>query len=99
MFDGFPLIGVPGVVGVLFILLFPYLQMARGRLVPRSTLEDYMKDRDEWREAHRVSEEARALDAQATVISSAQVSELLEHSRTADAFIRAAVGRTDSGTP
>lgn len=53
-----------------------------GRLVPRRTLEDVIKDRDEWREAHRISETARAEGQK-------QVDELLEHARTTDAFIRA----------
>jgi hypothetical protein len=95
MLDGFPLIGVPGIVGILFILFFPYLQMARGKLVPRSTLEDVIRDRDQWRAAHEVSEKARELDAETSANASAQVGDLLELARTTDAFIRAAVNRPD----
>lgn len=60
----------------------PYLLIAFGRLVPRRTLEDAIHDRDEWRAAHRISESARAELA-------GQVTELLEHARTTDMFIRA----------
>jgi hypothetical protein len=69
-------------IGMLVLVLgIPYLQMARGKLVPRSTLEDAIHDRDEWRAAHRISETARQ-------VHSDQVAELLEHARTTDAFIR-----------
>lgn len=30
-----------------------------GKLVPRSAVEDVIHDRDEWRTAHRISEQAR----------------------------------------
>ena len=52
-----------------------------GWLVPRRTYRDILHDRDEWRAAHRISEQARAESAD-------QVGELLEHARTTDAFIR-----------
>jgi hypothetical protein len=64
------------------LLAIVVLLIAMGKLVPRRTLEDVITDRNEWRTAHRVSEEAR-LELQQ------QVSELLEHSRTTDAFLRA----------
>jgi len=67
-----------GVVGV--VLLVGWL-IFTGRLVPRTTYEDVMHDRDEWRAAHRISETARQVAAD-------QVDELLEHARTTDAFIR-----------
>lgn len=91
MIDGIPLQWTP--VGLLcFVLAFPYLQMARGKLVPKSSvdqlekiyvreIEDISHDRGEWRAAHRISETARA-DA------ASQVQELLEHARTTDSFIR-----------
>jgi hypothetical protein len=59
------------------IILF----IAMGRLVPRRTMDDVIKDRTEWREAHRVSEQAR-LELQQ------QVNELLEHSRATSAFLQ-----------
>ena len=76
----------PGVLGIIF---FPYLQMARGKLVSRSALDDERADTEVWREAHRVSEAARAIDSQARATMAHQVSELLEHARTTDTFIRA----------
>ena len=60
MLEGFPLASYPPLVGVLVLIMFPYLQMARGKLVPRSTLLDAIKTADDWREAHKVSEAARA---------------------------------------
>ena len=64
--------------GLLAVLI---LLIAVGRLVPRRTMEDVLHDRDEWRTAHQISEQSR------TELS-ASVSELLEHARTTDAFIR-----------
>jgi hypothetical protein len=79
--------GAAAVLGivVLFILL--------GRLVPRRAVDDLREDyaariaeliaeRDMWRTAHGVSEEARHEDQQ-------QVRELMEVARTADHVLRA----------
>lgn len=85
--DGFPILewtpeALLG-VGILLILL--------GKLLPRRTVNDLLNevraDRDEWRQAHATSEQARGEMA-------AQVDELLEHARTTDAFIRS-LGRGD----
>jgi hypothetical protein len=43
----------PVLLGIAIVLIL------RGRLVPRSTYDDLRADRDQWREAHRLSEEAR----------------------------------------
>jgi hypothetical protein len=64
--------------GLLFIII---LLIASGRLVPRRTMEDVIHDRNEWRTAHRISEQSRAEQNE-------MVKELLEHARTTDAFIR-----------
>jgi hypothetical protein len=81
MLDGIPL-SLLGPTGALVaIVMFPYLQMARGKLVPRSALDDEREDTLEWREAHRISEAARGQLAE-------QVNELLEHARTSDALLR-----------
>lgn len=58
------------------ILAIVVLLILTGRLVPRSTLEDVRQERDTWREAHGVSEEARH-------VAQGQVGELLELSRAA----------------
>lgn len=82
MIEGLPLSTLTPIGLLVLVAVFPYLQMARGKLVPRSTLDDVIHDRDEWRASHRISETARQVSAD-------QVSELLEHARTTDAFIRA----------
>jgi hypothetical protein len=64
------------------LLAILILLIAVGRLVPRRTLEDIIHDRNEWRAAHRISEQSRMELA-------GMVGELLEHARTTDAFIRA----------
>ncbi|WP_073946536.1 hypothetical protein [Streptomyces kebangsaanensis] len=77
-------IGAAALVGLIVLLIL------RGHLVPRRVLEDRLADkdrqledvraeRDTWREAHAVSEEARR-EAQD------QAGELLELSRTAGYF-------------
>jgi len=90
--DAIP-IGIATPLGAICIVLaLPYLQMARGKLHPQSTIDrmvddhvrevaDIAHDRDEWRAAHRISETARQVAAD-------QVAELLEHARTTDKFIR-----------
>lgn len=62
-------------LGILILLI------ALGKLVPRRTMEDIIHDRNEWRTAHRISEQSR-------VELAGMVGELLEHARTTDAFIR-----------
>lgn len=71
-------IGTLTPAGLLFIIV---LLIASGRLVPRRTMEDAIHDRNEWRTAHRISEQSRAEQ-------SAMIAELLEHARTTDAYIR-----------
>jgi hypothetical protein len=66
------------------LLAIVVLLIAFGRLVPRRTLEDMIHDRNEWRTAHRISEQARMELQQ-------QVEELLEHARTSNAFIRSSL--------
>ena len=82
MIEGIPIAALGPVGGLLFIVFLPYIQMARGKLVPRSTLEDERADRDDWREAHRTSEQVRE-------VQTAQLAELLELSRTTNSIIRA----------
>jgi hypothetical protein len=91
MIYGIPLPALTPLGLLCFALAFPYLQMARGKLVPRSTMLDVIKDRDEWRSAQQISETARADLAH-------QVGELLEHARTTDAFIRS-LPRPDRESP
>ena len=74
---GLPL-GTLTPAGLLAVVI---LLIAVGRLVPRRTMDDVIEDRNQWRAAHKTSEEARIELQQ-------QVQELLEHSRTTDQFIR-----------
>ncbi|MBW1600909.1 hypothetical protein JJV70_02080 [Streptomyces sp. JJ66] len=46
-------LGAGALLGVVVMLILT------GRLVPRSVLEDARAERDTWRAAHQVSEEAR----------------------------------------
>ncbi|MFD8470396.1 hypothetical protein ACFV10_35415 [Streptomyces cyaneofuscatus] len=61
--------------GAVALLTVVVLMVLTGRLVPRRTYDDLLKERDTWREAHTVSEAARTSER-------AQTQELLELSRT-----------------
>lgn len=52
---GIPVAGLtaPALVSIGILLIMT------GRLVPRRTYDDALRDRDRWQEAHSVSEEAR----------------------------------------
>jgi hypothetical protein len=82
--------------GAIALVTLVVLLIYRGRLVPRSVLDDVRTDRDArvaelvaernaWREAYRESETAR-------VEAQNQVGELLELSRLADRVLRAIRG-------
>lgn len=62
-------------------ILLPVRLILSGKLVPRTTYEDVLADRDAWRDAHRVSEQARTEQ-------SAQVAQLLEGLETVQGMIR-----------
>lgn len=73
--DGGDSVGLPlTALGPGALLSIAILLLLFGRLVTRRELDDIKEDRDKWRET------AQEL--------SGQVAELLEHSRTTDAFIR-----------
>ncbi len=82
MIEGIPVAALTPWGIVLVVALLPYILVARGKLIPRSTYEDIIRDRDHWRAAHGVSEETRATQT-------AQVSELLEHARVTTTILRA----------
>lgn len=68
------------------LLALAFYFLMTGILVPRRSLEDVKEDRDAWREAHRLSEEARQeLQSQNTT--------LLETTRTIEELIRALPSR------
>lgn len=63
--NGIPLVGLsaPVLLGLFVWLIF------NGYLIPRRTYLDMKEDRDYWRDAHKVSEEARGLkDEQLNVV-------------------------------
>lgn len=102
MIYGIPLPALTPLGLLCFVLALPYLQMARGRLHPQSTIDrmvaaheremrELSHDRDEWRAAHGISEQARGVQTE-------QVKELLEHARTTDDFIRS-LPRPDRESP
>ncbi|MFJ1900549.1 hypothetical protein [Streptomyces sp. NPDC088115] len=61
--------------GAVALLALVVLMVLTGRLVPRRTYDDLLKERDTWRLAHTESEAARTSER-------AQTQELLELSRT-----------------
>lgn len=78
--------------GAVTIVMTIVMLILRGSLVPHSVIRDLRADRDTrikelaaerdtWRTAHQLSEEARH-------VAQAQVGELLELSRTADHLLR-----------
>lgn len=72
--DGVPLVGLtaPGLLGLAILLLLT------GRIVPRMTLEDKVKECEAWKTAYEKEREARA-------VSESQTAELLEVSKTTHA--------------
>ncbi|MFD7867302.1 hypothetical protein [Streptomyces sp. NPDC059783] len=61
--------------GAVALLVLVVLMVLTGRLVPRRTYDDLLKERDTWQAAHRESEAARTSERE-------QTQELLELSRT-----------------
>lgn len=84
MFDGIPLstLTPAALLGltVLFILL--------GRLVPRSTLMEHIKEKEAWKKAYETSEKAR-------VASDAQSAQLLELAKTTHSIVYALFGSAE----
>jgi hypothetical protein len=102
MFEGIPVTALGPLGTLALVLAAPFLQMARGKLIPVSFLEaaearhrEAMQAAEErhkqqlelsetrareWREAHIISETARAT-------SQEQTHELLEHAKTSAAIL------------
>jgi hypothetical protein len=59
LIEGVPLTALGNGVGVVGIVLIIGWMLASGRLFTRRQYDDLMHDRDEWRAAHRISEQAR----------------------------------------
>lgn len=78
MIDGLPI----GQVSAGAVLVLVVLMILTGRLVPRRNLDDVAHDRDQWRAAYLLAEQARVAQEQ-------QVSELVEASRTTVSLLQA----------
>jgi hypothetical protein len=78
MFDGISLLGLTPAG----LLLITVLMILTGRLVPKSTHEQTIKERDQWRAAYEVAELARSTQE-------AQTRELLEVAKTSTAVLTA----------
>ena len=80
---GAEVFGIPlGALTPAGLLAVVIMLIAMGRLVPRRTMEDVIHDRDEWRTAHRLSEQAR-------VEQDETLRGVLKSMETLEAFIRA----------
>lgn len=68
--------------GALLIIFFPYIQIARGKLVPRSALDDQIAEKEIWRIA--CGDKDKVIAAQ-----SGQITELMETTRVSRATMEA----------
>lgn len=82
MFEGIPILALSQ-SGLLLLVVLMFL---RGWVVPRRALDDERQDTAEWREAHRLSEQARAVNAEQTRL-------LLAHAETANALLQSITER------
>lgn len=57
-----------GITGLLGFIFFPYIQIARGLLVPRSALDDQIAEKETWRTAYEKSEEARGEESKTGLV-------------------------------
>lgn len=78
MIDGVSLIGLTPAG----LLLIAVLMVLTGRLIPRATYQEKVKEADQWRIAYEASDLARSK-------SEAQTRELLEVAKTSAAFLAA----------
>lgn len=93
-FEGVPIVGLsaPVLLGIFVLLVF------RGFLVPRKTYEDMKEDRDFWRAAHAVSEEARLMKDQQMEVVKEIGQSVTMFSRSLDEVIRHQhMGVTETG--
>ena len=86
MLEGFPIAALPPIGALMLIWTYPLILVLRGKLVPRQALDDEREDTKEWREAHKLSEQARAIQAE-------QTKTLLAHAETANALLESITKR------
>jgi len=77
MVDGIPIAGLTAPALLLLAVWF----ILTGRIIPRRTYDDLLRDRDEWRTAHRLSESERINQAK-------QIDALLEVGITVESIMR-----------
>lgn len=78
MFEGIPVVQLtpPVLLGIAILMLLT------GRLIPRFTYQEKVKEADLWRQAYEAERSART-------VSDAQTRELLEIARTSEQFLGA----------
>ena len=84
MLDGISIIGLTP-AGLLLITVFFIMT---GRLVPKATYQDKVKEADLWRAAYEAERAART-------ISDAQTRELLEVAKTSEKFLSAVFDKSE----
>lgn len=84
MIDGISIIGLtpPALLGVAILM------MLTGRLIPRTTYLDKVKEADLWRQAYEAERDARST-------ADAQTVELLELAKTTNSFITAVFNNSE----
>lgn len=84
MLDGFPVAGLtaPALVSLFVVLLY------FGRIVPKARLDEKTEEATRWRLAYEAERDARAA-------ADAQSRELLEVTRTTQAFIKAVFANSE----
>ena len=88
MIEGLPIVGLtaPALLGISVLLLL------MGKIVPRSTLVDKIKECEQWQQAYEAEREIR-------VTSDGQTVELLELAKTTNSIIFALFTATTGHTP
>jgi hypothetical protein len=88
MFQGIPLVGLtaPALLGLAVLLLL------MGKIVPRSTMVDKIRECEQWRQACEAEREIR-------ITSDGQTVELLELAKTTNSIIFALFTATTGHTP
>lgn len=82
MLDGIPFAALGPTGAFIAFALFPYLQLARGKLVPRSALDDEREDKAHWRSVYETECKAHSVTKQ-------QLSKALEASELSVEIVKA----------
>jgi hypothetical protein len=85
MFDGLSIIGLTPPA----LLLISVLMVLTGRLVPRATYQEKVKEAEQWHQAYELERTAR-------ITSDAQTRELFEVAKTSETFLKAVFEKSES---